>query len=86
MAYIEKATGLRASAKSTSMLDPQAAPGHHAVFTDWQDGTYRHVVYGRVTPTGRVIIFDPQSGKRMSYDQMRRTYGVRAAPYLLEAP
>jgi hypothetical protein len=86
LAYIENATGLRTRAKPVSMLGPQASPGHYAVFTDWQDGAYRHVVYGRVTPTGRVVIFDPQNGRRMSDDQMRRAYGVKAAPYLLEAP
>lgn len=82
--YIEKATGLKATSKPVTML--KGAPvGHYAVFTRWSDGSYKHVVYGRVTLTGRVIIFDPQSMERMTYSQMQERYGAMARPFRLEA-
>ena len=80
--YIEKATGLTATSKPVTMLGGAPA-GHYAVFTRWSDGGYRHVVYGRVTPTGRVVIFDPQTLEHMSYQQMQTRYG-KAIPYRLE--
>ncbi|PTL84945.1 hypothetical protein DAT35_07810 [Vitiosangium sp. GDMCC 1.1324] len=83
--YIEKATGLKASSKPVAMIGGRAPVGHYAVFTHWREGNYHHVVYGRVTPTGRVIIFDPQSMTHMSYAQMLKEAGGRAMPYLLEA-
>ncbi len=58
--------------------------GHYAVFTRW-DGGYKHVVYGRVTATRRVIIYDPQSMERMTYQELLKRYG-KAATYLLEDP
>jgi hypothetical protein len=82
---IEKVTGLRANRKPVSMTDSRAVVGHYAVMTRWDKGQYNHVVYGRVTLTGRVVIFDPQSMKKMNYDELLREYG-RSAPYLLEAP
>ncbi len=39
----------------------------------------------RVAPTGRVIVFDPQSMEHMSYQQLLKRYG-KARPHLLEAP
>jgi hypothetical protein len=83
LGYIEKATGLKATSKPVAMLGDRAPVGHYAVFTRWSDGGYRHVVYGRVTPTGRVVIFDPQSMEHMTYQQMLKRYG-KAMPYLLE--
>jgi hypothetical protein len=83
LGYIEKATGLKATSKPVAMLGERAPVGHYAVFTRWSDGGYRHVVYGRVTPTGRVVIFDPQSREHMTYQQMLKRYG-KAMPYLLE--
>ena len=62
-----------------------AEPGHYVVFTKWNEGAYHHVVYGNVTLTGRVIIFDPQTLEHMSYQEMLKRYG-RARPYLLEKP
>lgn len=80
--YIEKATGLTATSAPVSMMG--AAPvGHYAVFTRWSDGSYNHVVYGRVMPTGRVVIFDPQTMEHMTYQQMQKRYG-KARPYRLE--
>jgi hypothetical protein len=81
--YVEKATGLKATSKPVSMLEG-APVGHYVVFTRWSDGGYNHVVYGRVTPTGRVIIFDPQSLEHMTYQQMQKRYGSRARPHRLE--
>jgi hypothetical protein len=84
--YIEKATGLQASRKPRPMIGEGTRvgqPGHYVVFTKWVDGGYHHVVYGRVTVTGRVIIFDPQTTEHMSYQLMLKRYG-RAMPYLLE--
>jgi hypothetical protein len=83
--YIERATGLKASREGVAILDPHAPIGHYAIFTRWAGGDYNHVVYGRVTPTGRVIVFDPQSMERMSYQQLLKNHG-RARPHLLEAP
>jgi hypothetical protein len=80
--YIEKATGLKATSNSVTMLGG-APVGHYAVFTRWSDGGYKHVVYGRVTPTGRVAIFDPQSMEHMTYEQMLKRYG-KAMPHRLE--
>jgi hypothetical protein len=80
--YIEKATGLTATSKPVTMLGG-APVGHYAVFTRWSDGGYKHVVYGRVTPTGRVTIFDPQTMEHMTYPQMLKRYG-KAMPYRLE--
>jgi len=82
---IEKSTGLLANRKPVSMTGSRAVVGHYAVMTRWEQGQYNHVVYGRVTPTGRVVIFDPQRMKKMDYDELLRDYG-RSAPYLLEAP
>lgn len=81
--YIEKATGLTATSGPVSMLGG-APVGHYAVFTRWSDGSYNHVVYGRVMPTGRVVIFDPQAMEHMTYQQMQKRYG-KARPYRLEA-
>lgn len=84
--YIERATGLKASRRPVSMIGDGTrvgAPGHYAVFTNWYEGRYHHVVYGHVTSAGRVIIFDPQSMGRMGYQQMLKRYG-KALPYLLE--
>lgn len=83
--YIEQATGLKASAKPVAMIGGRAPVGHYAVFTRFQDGTYSHVVYGRVSPTGRVTIFDPQTMRHMSYEQMQKENGSMARPFLLEA-
>ncbi len=83
---IEKATGLRASSKPVSMLRTDAVVGHYAVMTRWNGAEYAHVVYGRVTPTGRVIIFDPQDMTKMDYQQMQKKYGSKAAPFLMEKP
>ena len=83
--YIEKATGLKASSKPVAMVGDRAPVGHYAVFTRWENGGYRHVMYGRVAPTGRVTIFDPQSMTHMSYEQMLKQNGGKALPYLLEA-
>ena len=80
--YIEKSTGLKATSKPVTMLNG-APVGHYAVFTRWSGGGYNHVIYGRVTPTGRVIIFDPQSMERMTYQEMLKRYG-KAVPYRLE--
>ncbi len=82
--YIEKATGLRASRAGVAILEPTAPVGHYAIFTRWNGATYEHVVYGRVTPTGRVVVFDPQNMKRMTYQEMLKEYGRRAKPHLLE--
>jgi hypothetical protein len=82
--YIEKATGLKASNEGVAILEPRAPVGHYAIFTSWAAGSYHHVVYGRVTPAGRVIVFDPQSMEHMSYQQLLKRYG-RARPHLLEA-
>lgn len=84
--YVERATGLRRFPKPVSMLGGRAPVGHYAVFTRWRDGTYRHVMYGRVTPTGRVAIFDPQTMEHLSYEEMLKRNGGKALPYLLEAP
>ncbi|MFY0583596.1 hypothetical protein ACN28S_63200 [Cystobacter fuscus] len=81
--YIEKATGLKATSKPVAMLGG-APVGHYAVFTRWSNGGYKHVVYGRVTPTGRVTIFDPQTLEHMTYPQMLKRYG-KAMPYRLGA-
>ncbi|WP_043432660.1 hypothetical protein [Cystobacter fuscus] len=78
------AGGLKASSKPIAMLDPKSPVGHYVVFTRW-DGDYQHVVYGRVTLTRRVIIYDPQSMERMTYQEMLKRYG-KAKTYLLEAP
>jgi hypothetical protein len=83
--YIENATGLQASKAGIAILDPRAPAGHYAIFTKWEDGDYRHVVYGRVTPTGRVVVFDPQSMERMTYQQLLKRHG-KARPHLLEEP
>ncbi|WP_218920927.1 hypothetical protein [Melittangium boletus] len=82
--YIEKATGLKATSKPVTMLGG-APVGHYAIFTRWSDGGYRHVVYGRVTPTGRVVIFDPQTLEHMTYQQMQQRDGAMARPFRLEA-
>jgi hypothetical protein len=84
--YIEDATGLRASKKPVALNEPGAPIGHYAIMTKWNGSSYDHVIYGRVTPTGRVAIFDPQALKRMNYDQLVREYGSLNAAYLLEAP
>lgn len=83
--YIERATGLRASRAGVAILEPRAPVGHYAILTNWFDGGYHHVVYGRVTPTGRVVVFDPQSLEHMSYQELLKCYG-KARPHLLEAP
>jgi hypothetical protein len=83
--YIERATGLKASRGGVAILEPRAPVGHYAIFTRWADGDYNHVVYGRVTPAGRVVVFDPQTLERMSYQELLRRYG-KARPHLLEAP
>ncbi|WNG24542.1 hypothetical protein F0U62_11305 [Cystobacter fuscus] len=82
--YLVQATGMKASPQPVSMLDKGAPVGHYAVFTRWEDGNYHHVVYGRVTLTGQVNIFDPQTMEHMTYQQMLKKYG-KAMPYLLEA-
>ncbi len=82
--YIERATGLRATSKPVAMLDPKSPVGHYAVFTRW-DGDYQHVVYGRVTATRRVIIYDPQSMERMTFQELLKRYGP-ARTFLLEVP
>ncbi len=82
--YIEKATGLKATPKPVSMLGGAPA-GHYAVFTRWAAGDYSHVIYGRVTPTGRVTLFDPQTQQHLTYTQMQHLYGIRAKPFRLEA-
>jgi hypothetical protein len=82
--YLSHATGMKASPQSASMLDKGAPVGHYAVFTRWEGGGYHHVVYGRVTLTGHVTIFDPQTMEHMTYQQMLKKYG-KAMPYLLEA-
>ncbi len=82
--YLEKVTGLKASQKPVSMLGAKAPVGHYAIFTRWEDGAYQHVVYGRVTLTGRVVVFDPQSLAHLTYEQMLEEYGGKARPYLLE--
>ncbi|MFY0576915.1 hypothetical protein ACN28S_23665 [Cystobacter fuscus] len=82
--YIERATGLKATSRPVAMLDPKSPVGHYAVFTRW-DGGYKHVVYGRVTATRRVVIYDPQAMERMTYQELLKRYG-KAATYLLEAP
>jgi len=83
--YIEKATGLVASQKPVSMLGTKVPVGHYAIFTRWEGGAYQHVIYGRVTLTGRVVIFDPQSMTHLTYEQMLKEYGGKARPYLLES-
>jgi hypothetical protein len=80
--YIEKTTGLKATADPVSMLGG-APVGHYAVFTRWSDGGYNHVLYGRITLTGRISIFDPQTMERMTYQQMQSRYG-KARPFRLE--
>ena len=84
--YIERSTGLRRFPKPVPMLSERAPVGHYAVFTRWSDGTYHHVMYGRVTPTGHVVIFDPQTMEHLSYEAMLKKHGGKALPYLLEAP
>jgi hypothetical protein len=84
LSYIERHTGLAATSKPVSMLGERAPIGHYAIMTSWDGTHYTHVVYGRVTPTGKVIVFDPQLNKRMTYAEMLER-GGRAAPYLLEA-
>jgi len=83
--YIEDATGLRASKKPIALNEPGAPIGHYAIMTRWNGSSYDHVIYGRVTPTGRITLFDPQAMKRMNYEQMVREYGSLNAAYLLEA-
>jgi hypothetical protein len=83
--YLVRATGMKASPRPVSMLDKSTPVGHYAVFTRWKGGGYHHVVYGRVTLTGQVNIFDPQTMERMTYQQMVKKYG-KAMPYLLETP
>jgi len=83
--YIEEATGLKASRQGVPVLAPNAPVGHYAIFTRWDGRQYHHVVYGRVTPTGRVVVFDPQSMERMSYQDLLKRHG-KARPHLLEAP
>lgn len=80
--YIEKTTGLKATADPVSMLGG-APVGHYAIFTRWSNGGYNHVLYGRITLTGRVSVFDPQSMERMTYQQMQKRYG-KARPFRLE--
>jgi hypothetical protein len=82
--YIERATGLKASRGGVAILEARAPVGHYAIFTRWVGGDYNHVVYGRVTPAGRVVVFDPQSMEHMSYQQLLKRYG-KARPHLLEA-
>lgn len=83
--YIRKATGLRASKAKIQSLGSYAPVGHYAIFTRWNGTYYRHVVYGRVSPTGRVSVFDPQSMRRMTYEEFLEEYGRVAQPVLLEA-
>ncbi|HYO57659.1 hypothetical protein [Archangium sp.] len=83
--YIERATGLKASRRGVAILEPRAPVGHYAIFTRWSAGDYNHVVYGRVTPAGRVVVFDPQTMEHMSYQELLKRHG-KARPHLLEAP
>lgn len=83
--YIRKATGLRASKARIQSLGPYAPVGHYAIFTRWNGTHYRHVVYGRVSPTGKLSVFDPQSMRRMTYEEFLEAYGQVAQPVLLEA-
>ena len=81
--YIEKATGLQATSNAVTMMGKEALVGHYAIFTRWSGGGYQHVLYGRVTATGKAIVFDPQSLEHMTYQQMMQRYG-KARPHRLE--
>jgi hypothetical protein len=83
--YITDATGLRASRAKVQQLGPYAPVGHYTIYTRWDGVTYRHVVYGRVSPTGKVSIFDPQNMRRMTYEEFLGKYGKKIDIHLLEA-
>ncbi len=78
------ASVIRNSLEGTALLSPNPPPGHYAIFTRWGGGEYQHVVYGRVTPTGRIIVFDPQSMEHMTFPELLERHG-RARPHLMEA-
>jgi hypothetical protein len=81
--YIQRATGLAASAKPVPIRMPSAPAGHYAVFVGPRDGPLQHVIYGRKLPNGDIILYDPQTAVRYTWDQAIQKWG-RGRPWLLD--
>jgi len=81
--YIQNATGLQASDKPIPFNAKNAPVGHYVIFGG-RPGALQHVVYGRVLPNGKKVIFDPQIGKQITWDDLVNQYGG-GYPFLLES-